>query len=716
VDSYLQRLAMIESSGNPLAKNPNSSAKGLYQFMPRTAQQYGITAPFGTPEYTSQEQDAVKRLTEDNRNALRKFLNREPTEGELYLAHQQGATGAKRLLTNPQAPAVNVVGEDAVTLNAGNPNMTAEEFAQLWTSKFEQPQLTNTVTTTNTSQDLSMAMQEPTTFNIELPDGTVLEGIPQGTTKEQIKQKLQSSGYDVSLLDKEPQQPVIQEPQQGFLNRVASDLSKRGGQISDAFSRYSPTQGYTKENQGIGSTALQTGGAIAGGLTDILGNTAISAFRALPDAVKQPIRETTANIGASIGDSALGRLVSTAGQEYSNWSKENPIESANIGALANIANVAPVLKPLGGTLQSAKSGVGRATSKILPSIDDSVIPLAQRAKDFGIDLRLDQIAPSRFRDTLQKTSQSIPLSGTEKFEALQSTKWNKALAGTMGIDDLQPKNIQAFKANNSKMFDDVLSQRNIQVSPDDVASIDNYRSLMDDLHGLTAEDKRIVSKKIDNIIDTIGVGENKGQKFASLRNDLLEKANNAGEASPPYYDLIDMIDEIAKKSLTPEDIAKLAEARKHYKYYKTIQKSLSGKPLGELSPTELMSKVASSKYIDASSSAIGEDDLIDLARIGKQFLAKKGGSDTATNIGIGGTLILGTGSLANPAVAVPALGVAGATMGVNRALQSGVLRNQSIINNMINKSPLFIKPSSQSLKNYGILGAGSTAYGLQQEE
>jgi hypothetical protein len=100
MQDYLSRLAQIESSNNPYARNPNSSAKGLYQFIDSTAKQYGITAPFGTPEYTQQEQQAVMRLTEDNRNALRQFLGREPSQGELYLAHQQGATGAKRILSN----------------------------------------------------------------------------------------------------------------------------------------------------------------------------------------------------------------------------------------------------------------------------------------------------------------------------------------------------------------------------------------------------------------------------------------------------------------------------------------------------------------------------------------------------------------------------------------------------------------------------------------
>ena len=137
-DNYLTRLAMIESSNNPRAQNPNSSAKGLYQFIDSTAQQYGLQDPFDPVQAT----DAAKRLTQDNRNALAKALQREPTEGELYLAHQQGANGALKLLSDPNAQAINTVGADAIRLNGGNDSMTNQDFANKWITKFEGDGLT----------------------------------------------------------------------------------------------------------------------------------------------------------------------------------------------------------------------------------------------------------------------------------------------------------------------------------------------------------------------------------------------------------------------------------------------------------------------------------------------------------------------------------------------------------------------------------------------
>jgi hypothetical protein len=145
-DSYINRLMELESfGGNPLAKNPNSSAKGRFQFTDETARAYGITAKFGTPEYQLQEIDAMKRLTEDNRQGLIKALGREPQEWELYLAHQQGVGGAVALLSNPNAKVIDVLkplyknekqAQDAINNNGGNLDMTAAEFSSKWQNKF----------------------------------------------------------------------------------------------------------------------------------------------------------------------------------------------------------------------------------------------------------------------------------------------------------------------------------------------------------------------------------------------------------------------------------------------------------------------------------------------------------------------------------------------------------------------------------------------------
>lgn len=132
--SLLFRIAWIESRFDPNAINPNSRAAGPFQFIPSTWRQYGGGA---SPHDPVASADAAARLLLDNKRYLERTLGRPVTDGELYLAHQQGAAGAARLLSNPNARAADIVGMSAVTMNGGTPDMTAGQFAKLWIRKVE---------------------------------------------------------------------------------------------------------------------------------------------------------------------------------------------------------------------------------------------------------------------------------------------------------------------------------------------------------------------------------------------------------------------------------------------------------------------------------------------------------------------------------------------------------------------------------------------------
>lgn len=132
----LLRIAQLESNMQPNARNGGSGASGLFQFVRRTARAYGLADP-SNPAAAA---DAAARLLRDNSRMLTRGLKRAPTPAELYLAHQQGATGAVKLLQNADKPAVDVVGLNAVLDNGGSADMSAKQFAQRWLAKFGRPQ------------------------------------------------------------------------------------------------------------------------------------------------------------------------------------------------------------------------------------------------------------------------------------------------------------------------------------------------------------------------------------------------------------------------------------------------------------------------------------------------------------------------------------------------------------------------------------------------
>lgn len=127
----LARTVQIESGGDPTIANASDHV-GLGQFSADTAKSVGIT------DRTNPNQSiaGIQRYAAQNAQILSRVLGRPPTDAELYLAHQQGAGGASKLLANPTAPAASIVGSAAVIQNGGTQGMSSAEYIAMWAHKF----------------------------------------------------------------------------------------------------------------------------------------------------------------------------------------------------------------------------------------------------------------------------------------------------------------------------------------------------------------------------------------------------------------------------------------------------------------------------------------------------------------------------------------------------------------------------------------------------
>jgi hypothetical protein len=156
---YLLTAARIESNLNPAAQAPTSSAKGLYQFIDQTwlatlktsgaAHGYGqyADAITQTPDGRFEVADpnlraAIMKLrsdpavsatmagafTQTNAAQLASTIGRQPSEGELYIAHFLGSDGASKLInvaaTQPGANAAAMFPQAA----AANPSIFHNRF------------------------------------------------------------------------------------------------------------------------------------------------------------------------------------------------------------------------------------------------------------------------------------------------------------------------------------------------------------------------------------------------------------------------------------------------------------------------------------------------------------------------------------------------------------------------------------------------------------
>jgi hypothetical protein len=140
---YLLATAQVESNLNPNAQVSTSSARGLFQFIEQTwlatLKEQGPALGYGpyaaaisrlpSGQYAASDPEMHRRImnlrsdptanavmagafTRANAAKLTDRLGRDPTEGELYVAHFLGSAGASRLIdlaeTRPLTPAAQV--------------------------------------------------------------------------------------------------------------------------------------------------------------------------------------------------------------------------------------------------------------------------------------------------------------------------------------------------------------------------------------------------------------------------------------------------------------------------------------------------------------------------------------------------------------------------------------------------------------------------------
>jgi hypothetical protein len=139
-NDLVNKIAYVESGGNPNAKSKTSTASGLFQFTNGTwkdvVDKYG--ARTGITYKDKNNPQAQRIMAElnlaDNGQALEKTLGRTPYPAEVYLTHFLGLEGAKKILAaNPNRFAASVLPEAAkanrsIFFDNGRPLVVAEVY------------------------------------------------------------------------------------------------------------------------------------------------------------------------------------------------------------------------------------------------------------------------------------------------------------------------------------------------------------------------------------------------------------------------------------------------------------------------------------------------------------------------------------------------------------------------------------------------------------
>lgn len=119
-------LASFESGFNPSAKNPNSSAAGLFQNTDANWASHGLR-----PGDRSSVDMQIFAGIQDMLRTQKALGTTQLSFRDYYGSHLLGQAGYKSVMRSPNANAVQLLGASAVAGNGGNPNQTAQEFLDM---------------------------------------------------------------------------------------------------------------------------------------------------------------------------------------------------------------------------------------------------------------------------------------------------------------------------------------------------------------------------------------------------------------------------------------------------------------------------------------------------------------------------------------------------------------------------------------------------------
>lgn len=473
----LAKQQQAESNFNPNAVSP-VGARGIAQFMPATAKQYGIdpTDPIQSSQgqarmmselltkYKGDVPSALAAYNWGQGNVDKKGLQNAPEETRNYIAKIAG-TAAPITTSQPQqqdpfSQAMNAIG------NAIIPSAQAEEMPT-WSDAAPPQQTPAAVNLPSLQQpDLEQpAARKPAqTHDVQMPDGTIIQGVPVGTTKEQLQAKLSSARA----------QPQAQPQKSNYLRALADTAAQGltfgtadeiGGGIESLITGkpYQQIVDTTRQrlqderkDYPVSTFIADMAGSFAlpvGGFAKLAKSapSAVSALKAFAEA--NPIKFSGA-IGASSG-AARG-----AGEGTDEQSRlENAGIGAGFGAAAGtvgaaiggkIANLLAGKKPAQAPLQA--NTAAQLTPDVAPTASPTVAPLTQNA---------DELFP-------KTAGQRTQVADIQRLE-------NNAIAGTIspkaqeaGFDMLNKQN-ESFKKLITKIGGDVESGRNINGILDDVS-------------------------------------------------------------------------------------------------------------------------------------------------------------------------------------------------------------------------------------------------------
>jgi len=236
--TYMRTVAMLESGGDPKAKNTRSSAGGLFQFLESSYE--GVTGRKGSGAERfdpAKSTEAMAKFSQDQKSQMEKNLGRGVSGADLYMGHFLGAGGATKFLgAKDRDPTQSAAKFDPAAAKA-NPEIyfnkgkerSMDEVYQLMTEKYRKseasvmsgniPALVASITGTGTLSPGGMAGPSGVPTPVAAAPGTTaaLPAAPAATTSEQPQQPSTVAQQNSLMLQ---QLVTLNQTQNGLLSRI----------------------------------------------------------------------------------------------------------------------------------------------------------------------------------------------------------------------------------------------------------------------------------------------------------------------------------------------------------------------------------------------------------------------------------------------------------------------------------------------------------------
>lgn len=427
---------------------------------------------------------------------------------------------------------------------------------------------------------------------------------------------------------------------------------------------------------------LSAGAELAGGLKTATQLGATKLGQGIGNWVKgQPLQQ-----GATAGQKALG-LLGKAGRGA--LTGEAGYRAYKVGSAApgQEADEAVSGFPVGGIAGGAApvlgAGISAGKRALTPTIEDSGKRAFELAKKYNIPLGLDDITESKFYKGLISEGESIPFSGAGKNKEAQAKAFTKAVAKSIGLDDVDSLRVEQIDEafdKVGKQFDSLTKGKKFSINDDVLEGLDDVRAVAEN-GGFGSEGQKLLDKHLKEIYATINEsGDIAGESLAKVRASLNAVARRG--SNPDAKALAGELESVLSDFISQDAPDVLRNAKYQYKNLIAIEPLVQKSQIkGQISPSQLLGRVRSVYKRSFTRGNAGE--LGDLANIGqfiKESVPNSGTSQRtlARNILTGNVATAVPFGFVNPIIPMAQATVTGVAGGANRLLQNQNYNQQAI--------------------------------------